>query len=162
MAADRDALGRILGDARAGEPVLLARRALLRTLEWEAFCGPVFAGSAEVVRYLHASIAHSAVEQVRGLFLDAANRLLREELLFAGTIDQAPMYRREVVRRALDLNAAGLILVHNHPSGDPEPSETDILVTKDIARTLSDVGVRLHDHLVIARTGWRSIRIDHV
>lgn len=137
------------------------RRTVLRSLEREAFRGPVFASSKEVIDYLHVALAHLPFEEVRGLFLDAGNRLLKEEVLCMGTVDEAPMYRREVVRRALDLNAAGLILVHNHPSGDPEPSETDLRVTRDVALTLAQVGVRLHDHLVVSRAGWRSIRADH-
>ena len=116
-------------------------------------------GSAdEVVAYCHVAMAHAPVEQLRLLFLDAKLRLIADEVQQSGTVNHTPAYPREILKRALDLNATGVILVHNHPSGDPTPSRADIEMTDAIRKALEAAGLLLHDHFVIARTGHVSIR----
>jgi DNA repair protein RadC len=112
---------------------------------------PVFPGSAEVRGFLRARLAPVPRELFAALFLDTRHRLIRFEVLFAGTVDRAAVHPREVLRRALELNAAALILAHNHPSGIPEPSASDLLLTESLRQLLEAVDVRLLDHLVIGR-----------
>ena len=103
-------------------------------------------------------MAHSNIEEFHILFLDRKNALIKHERQQRGTIDHTPVYPREVVKRALELGAAALILVHNHPSGDPTPSKTDIAVTQDIKKATAALGVALHDHVIIGRNGHISLR----
>lgn len=103
------------------------------------------------------ALAHEPREQFRALFLDVKNQLIADEVMNEGTIDHAPVYPREIARRALELSAASVILVHNHPSGDPKPSAQDVAITREITAT-SAVGVKVHDHLVIGRNGAASFR----
>ncbi|MBV9583950.1 MAG: DNA repair protein RadC, partial [Alphaproteobacteria bacterium] len=98
------------------------------------------------------------VEEFHLLFLDRKNVLIRHERQQRGTIDHTPVYPREVVKRALELDASALILVHNHPSGDPTPSKADIAVTRDIINAAKPLGVTVHDHLIIGRSGHTSLR----
>ncbi|MCG6884923.1 MAG: DNA repair protein RadC [Silicimonas sp.] len=119
---------------------------------------PAISGWAALVNYCRAAMSHRETEQFRILFLDRKNVLIADEPQARGTVDHVPVYPREVVKRALELNASALILVHNHPSGDPTPSEADIAVTRqvdDAARTLS---ITLHDHLIIGASDEFSFR----
>lgn len=102
--------------------------------------------------YCHTVMAHRDTEQFRVLYLDTKNTLIADEAQAAGTIDHVPVYPREVVKRALDLNAAAIILVHNHPSGDPTPSEADIAMTNQIAEAANALRITLHDHLIIGKS----------
>ncbi len=111
-----------------------------------------------LVRYLEASLAHEPREQFRILFLDRKNRLIADELQGRGTVDHTPLYPREVVRRALELGASAVILVHNHPSGDPTPSEADIAMTRQVVAALQAVGITVHDHVVVGKHGHTSFR----
>ena len=129
-----------------------------RMLAREAAREPVLSSFDAVLDHLRASMAHEAGEQFRILFLDRKNRLVGDEVQQKGTVDHAPVYPREVARRALELNATAVILVHNHPSGDPTPSRADIAMTKDVAAAAGAVGVVVHDHIVIARDGHVSFR----
>ena len=104
------------------------------------------------------TLGHEAVEQFRVLFLDRKNRLIADETQQSGTVDHAPVYPREVVKRALELGATALILVHNHPSGDPTPSQADIAMTREIKQAAEKLGIVVHDHLVIAAGGHASFR----
>ena len=113
---------------------------------------------AAVVDYCRAAMAYEPVEQFRILFLDRKNRLIADEVQGTGTVDHTPVYPREVVKRALELSATALILVHNHPSGDPTPSRADIQMTKTIAEVAEPLGVKLHDHLIIGKSGHASFR----
>ena len=119
---------------------------------------PRLGAAKDVLSYCHVAMAHEPVEQLRLLFLDAKLRLIADEVQQSGTVDHTPAYPREIVKRALELDASGLILVHNHPSGDPEPSRADIDMTEEIQRALEAVGLKLHDHFVVARKGHVSIR----
>ena len=108
--------------------------------------------------YCTAAMARSQTEEFRVLFLDRKNMLVADEVLNRGTVDHAPVYPREIVKRALELNASALILVHNHPSGDPAPSKADIAMTREVATAAKALGITIHDHLVIGRSGHASFK----
>lgn len=111
-----------------------------------------------VLNYCHTAMAHRETEEVRVLYLDRKNVLIADEAQGQGTVDHVPIYPREVVKRALDLNASALILVHNHPSGDPTPSNEDISMTQQIQAAAGALGITLHDHLIIGRSKELSFR----
>ena len=111
-----------------------------------------------VLDYCRARMAHAERESFRVLFLDKRNRLIRDEEQAEGTVDHVPVYPREVVRRALELSATALILVHNHPSGDPTPSQADVKMTRDVAAAASTVGIAVHDHLIVGKDGHSSLK----
>lgn len=118
----------------------------------------VLSSWSQVLDYCRTTMAFGAIEQFRILFLDKKNQLLRDEVQQSGTIDHTPVYPREVVKRALELEASALILVHNHPSGDPTPSRADITMTNAIVRAAEPLGVVVHDHVIVAREGHASLR----
>ncbi|WP_454629569.1 JAB domain-containing protein [Bradyrhizobium cenepequi] len=111
-----------------------------------------------VLDYLKSQMAFRQTEQFRVLFLDKKNCLIADEAMGEGTIDHTPVYPREVARRALELNASSLILVHNHPSGDPAPSSADVKMTKQLEAGLKLLGIAVHDHIVIGKAGHASMR----
>ncbi|WP_258043153.1 RadC family protein [Sphingomonas sp. NBWT7] len=119
---------------------------------------PLLGDWVALLDYLRADLAHRRIEQVRLLHLDAGNRLIRDELLSEGTVDGAPVPVREVVASCLELGSAALILVHNHPSGDPQPSKADIAITHALAAVCRQIGIVVHDHLIIAAAGHVSLR----
>ena len=121
---------------------------------------PVLSSWAALIDYCHTALAHHEVEQFRVLFLDRKNTLIADEEQARGTVDHVPVYPREVVKRALELNASALILVHNHPSGDPTPSEADITMTARIQAAAEVMGITLHDHLIIGRERELSFRSE--
>jgi DNA repair protein RadC len=112
----------------------------------------------EVIDYCRAAMAFAEREEFRVLFLDKKNGLIADETQGVGTVDQTPVYPREIVRRALELSATAVILVHNHPSGDPTPSTQDVKMTKEIIAVAAPLGVTVHDHIVIGRHGHASLR----
>ncbi|MEM7464941.1 MAG: DNA repair protein RadC [Pseudomonadota bacterium] len=112
----------------------------------------------QVLEYCRAAMAFEEREQFRILFLDKKNRLIRDEVQQIGTVDHTPVYPREVVKRALELSATAVILVHNHPSGDPYPSRADIEMTKTIIDISAPLGITVHDHIIIAREGHASLK----
>ena len=113
---------------------------------------------SEVVDYCRTAMAFAEREEFRILFLDKRNGLIADEVQGAGTVDHTPVYPREVVRRALELAATALVLVHNHPSGDPTPSTADIKMTLDIIAIATPLGLAIHDHLIVGRHGHASLR----
>lgn len=113
---------------------------------------------SQVVNYLKTAMAHSDIEEFRILFLDKKNGLIADEVQQTGTVDHTPVYPREVIRRALELSATALILVHNHPSGDPTPSRADIQMTRQIIDIAKPLGVEIHDHIIVGRFGEISFR----
>ena len=125
--------------------------AALRATRQQVMKRPVLAGWEALLGYCQAAMANEPTEQLRLLFLDTRNTLIADEVQQRGTINHTPAYPREIVKRALELGAHGVILVHNHPSGDPNPSRDDIALTKEIARAASALGLVLHDHLIVAR-----------
>ncbi len=134
---------------------IVARSARARTHErsvitsWDA-----------VVSYCRLEMANRDTENFRVLFLDRKNRLIRDELLGSGTVDHVPVYTREVVKRALELAATAIILVHNHPSGDPTPSQADIDMTRVVDRACQSVSITVHDHIIIGLEGETSLRSE--
>lgn len=119
---------------------------------------PVLSSWSALVAYCRTALQHERAEQFRVLFLDRKNRLIADEILGRGTVDHAPVYPREVMRRALALDAGALILVHNHPSGDPTPSGADIEMTRAIAAAGKPFSILVHDHLVVGRESTASFR----
>lgn len=119
---------------------------------------PVITSWDAVLDYCHTTMAHQETEQFRVLYLDKKNVLIADELQAQGTVDHVPVYPREIVKRALELNASALILVHNHPSGDPTPSQADIDVTKQIHSAAQALGIVLHDHLIVGKSCEVSFR----
>ena len=119
---------------------------------------PVVSSWQELIDYCHTAMAHCETEQFRILYLDRKNVLIADEEQARGTVDHVPVYPREVVKRALELNASALILVHNHPSGDPTPSEADVTMTVRIRDAAEVLGLVLHDHLVIGKSQELSFR----
>lgn len=152
----------LLGVEGAG-PAMVAELNLLREMavrlaRIEASRQPVITTWTALLAYVRTALAHRPREQFRALYLDNRNRLMRDELVADGSVDHAPVYPREVVRRALELSASALILVHNHPSGDPTPSQADIAVTRQVVDAARLFGIQVHDHLVIGREGTASFR----
>lgn len=123
---------------------------------------PILSSWSDLLVYLRSSLAHQGVEKFRTLYLDRKNVLISDELLGTGTIDHVAVYPREVIRRALELNASALILVHNHPSGDPTPSENDIQTTYAIRDAAKVFGIALHDHLIIGKFSELSFRSEGI
>ncbi|WP_082511215.1 MULTISPECIES: RadC family protein [unclassified Rhizobium] len=118
----------------------------------------VLSSWSSVIDYCHAAMAYETTEQFRILFLDKRNVLIADEIQGRGTIDHTPVYPREVVKRALELSATAIILVHNHPSGDPTPSRADIDMTRTIVDTAKPLGITVHDHIIIGKDGHASFR----
>ncbi len=141
--------------AAALKVVALAARRLAREQVREK---PVLGSWQALLDYLQIDMAHLTVERVRVLYLNTRNVLIRDEHIGDGSIDEAAIHPREVIRRALDLGATALILVHNHPSGSPEPSRADIQITNRIAEAGRLLGIAVHDHLIIGREGHVSLR----
>ncbi len=130
--------------ARAARETIKARPVISN---WEALLG-----------YVRSQLQHEKREQFRVLFLDRKNQMIADELMSQGTVDHAPVYPREIARRALELSASALILVHNHPSGDPTPSRADIDMTREIMDALEPLEITVHDHLIAARSGVTSFK----
>jgi DNA repair protein RadC len=118
----------------------------------------VLSSWSAVLSYLRLSLAERTEEEVRVLFLGKSHRLIADECLGTGTVDQAPVYPREIARRALELSASAVILTHNHPGGDPSPSAADVAMTRAIVAALTPLGVTLHDHIVVGRDGTASFK----
>lgn len=129
-----------------------------RMLRQQVRDNPVLSSWDQLMAYLRLAMQDQAIEQVRLLCLDKKNHLIADEVMQQGTVDQTPIYPREVVKRVLELGATAVILVHNHPSGDPSPSDADIAMTRQIASALSSIDVVIHDHVIIGRAGQTSFR----
>jgi DNA repair protein RadC len=119
---------------------------------------PVLSSWTSVIDYCRTAMAFADKEQFRLLFLDRRNALIADEVQQSGTIDHTPVYPREVVKRALELSASALILVHNHPSGDPTPSPADIKMTREIVEVAKPLGIVVHDHIIVGREGHASLK----
>jgi DNA repair protein RadC len=119
---------------------------------------PVISSWSALLAYTKAALAHAPREQFRVLFLDKKNQLIADEVMNEGTVDHAPVYPREVARRALELSASAVILVHNHPSGDPTPSAADIDMTRQVVEAGRALRIAVHDHLVVGRDGVASFK----
>jgi DNA repair protein RadC len=119
---------------------------------------PVLSSWSAVLDYCRTAMAFAEKEQFRLLFLDKRNALIADEVQQSGTVDHTPVYPREVVKRALELSASAVILVHNHPSGDPTPSSADIKMTRDIIDVAKPLGITVHDHIIVGREGHASLK----
>jgi DNA repair protein RadC len=136
----------------------IAEAAALRLLEVRVEAAPILSSWDALGDYLHATMAHRRTEEVRVLFLNAKNMLLANEALWQGSVDEASVHVREVIARAIALGATALIIVHNHPSGEPTPSQQDIRLTRDLVDAGRHMKVTVHDHVIVGAQGRTSMR----
>src|SRR3954454_24102803 len=146
-----------LGDAAVTEFKIVAAAAQ-RLAKGQVRKRPVLSSWSSVLDYCRTAQAFSEKEQFRILFLDKRNQLIADEVQQQGTVDHTPVYPREVVKRALELSATAIILVHNHPSGDPTPSSADIEMTRQVATIAKPLGVQLFDHIIVGKDGHASLK----
>lgn len=159
LAATPDELRRVKGVGDGAIAALkVAHAAAIRLVRNKAKEAPVLGNWQALADYLHADMAHDAVERFRVLHLNTRNMLIRDEVMTRGTIDEAAVHVREVIKRALDIGSAAVILVHNHPSGDPSPSRADIQITRAVIEAGKPLNIAVHDHLIIGRQGQTSFR----
>jgi DNA repair protein RadC len=159
MAADPEEIKKIPGAKEATVVALkFVQAAALRMMQSNLLNRPAITSWQQLLDYCHASMSREKREQFRVLFLDRKNVLIADEVQATGTVDHTPVYPREVVKRALDLGATAIIMVHNHPSGDPAPSAGDIDMTQEIKEAAGALGISLHDHVIIGRDGHASFK----
>jgi len=159
LSAEPDEIARKTGLSEGAVAALkIAEAAALRMLRSQIENRPILGSWQALLDYLKVDMAFQSIERVRVLYLDSKNQLKRDELLSEGSIDEAAVYVREIVRGALDHKATALILVHNHPSGDPQPSQQDIRLTRDIIEATRHIKVTVHDHIIIGSKGHSSMR----
>jgi DNA repair protein RadC len=159
LAAEPAALREVAGVGDATVVHLKAvQAAALRMMQQDLVDRPVLGSWKRLLDYCRANLAEEKVERFHLLFLDNKNALIADEEQQRGTVNHAPVYPREVVKRALQLNASAIILVHNHPSGDPTPSEDDVAMTREVAAAAEKLGIAVHDHIVVGRKGHASLR----
>jgi len=159
LAASPAELARVEGLSEgAAAAMKFVEAAALRSLRAAALDRPVLSGWQALTDYLHAAMAHRMTEEFRVIFLNNRNMLIRDEAMGSGTVNAAPVYPREIVKRALELGASAVVLVHNHPSGDPSPSRDDIAMTKAVVEAGRHLGLSVHDHVVVGRGGHASFR----
>jgi len=159
IAASAEELGRLRGmGSHAVTAIKLVQASATRSARGEVIDRPVLNDWDRLMDYLTASLAREKTEVFRVLYLDTKNRLMADEEQRRGTVNHTPVYPREVVKRALELHATALILVHNHPSGDPTPSKDDIQMTKEVQMAAGVLGITVHDHLIVGNGRWVSFR----
>ena len=159
IAAPLSRLGEVKGLGEAAIAELKIVQAAANRLAKGAFKGrKVLSSWSAVLDYCRAAMAFADKEQFRILFLDNRNRLIADEVQQTGTVDHTPVYPREVVKRALELSATAIVLVHNHPSGDPTPSRADIQMTQSIQEIAKPLGISLHDHIIVGKEGHASLK----
>lgn len=159
FAADPGALLRVDGVGETAAAALkIVQATAVRLLRNDIIEKPMLASWQSLIDYLRADMGHITIERVRVLHLNAKNMLIRDEVISEGSIDQATVHVREVIRRAIDLGSSAIILVHNHPSGDPAPSRADITLTRDIIDAGKRLNVAVHDHIIISGAGHSSMR----
>jgi len=159
LSADWSQLTQVRGMGETSTAALkIAQAAALRLLKAEVRARPILGSWQALLDYLRADMAFLSVERVRVLHLNSRNMLIRDDMMSEGTVDQAAIHVREVIRRAMDLGSTALILVHNHPSGAPQPSQQDIAITRQIADAGKRMGITVHDHIIIGSEGHVSLR----
>jgi DNA repair protein RadC len=159
MAAAPDQLQEVAGVGPAAAVIIkVVQACALRMAQQEVTKREVIGSWKKLLDYLRMAMAEEKTEQFRLLFLDNKNALIADEEQQRGTVNHTPVYPREVVKRALELGASAIILVHNHPSGDPTPSQDDIAMTKEVAAAADKLGISVHDHIIIGRKGHASLR----
>jgi DNA repair protein RadC len=146
-----------VGEAVATE-IKIVHAAALRLMRGAVLNRPLLSSWSAVLDYVRAAMAFSDIEQFRILFLDKKNQLIADEVQQQGTVDHTPVYTREVIKRALELGASAIVLVHNHPSGDPSPSAADIEMTRTLVDATQRLGLTIHDHVIVGRKGHVSFR----
>jgi DNA repair protein RadC len=146
-----------LGEAAARD-LKIVQAAALRIMRGDVLKRPVLGSWSALIAYCRASMAFEAKELFRILFLDKKNAVIADEVQQSGTVDHTPVYPREIVKRALELSSTAIILVHNHPSGDPTPSRADIQMTKQIIEVAAPLGIVVHDHVIVGRDGHASLK----
>lgn len=129
-----------------------------RALKAELINKPILNNWTRLMEYCQSTMAHETKEHFRILFMNKKNELIADEIQQSGTVDHTPAYPREIMKRALELSATALILVHNHPSGDPKPSQADIDMTAAIIRAAEPFTIVIHDHIIVSRTGYTSFK----
>ncbi len=159
LCADGEAIMRV-GEVSEGAAaaIKIAQATALRLLESEIKDQPVLGSWQALLDYLRADMGAHPVERVRILYLNARNMLIRNEPMSEGSVDEAAVYVREVIRRALEYHATAMILVHNHPSGDPQPSQQDIRLTREIVDAARPLGISVHDHVIVGARTCASMR----
>jgi DNA repair protein RadC len=163
LGAPESELRSIDGMGEAGTAaVKLVQASALRMMRQDVAEQPVLSTWDRLMDYLTAAMGHERTEQFRVLFFDGRNKLIADEIQGLGTINHAPAYPREVVRRCLELHASAVVLAHNHPSGDPAPSREDVAMTAEIAKAAALMGIAVHDHIVIGRGKWLSFRGENL
>lgn len=159
MHASIPALSAIDGiSAGTATAIKVVQAAGLRMLKQDLASRPILNSWQRLLDYLQASMAHEAKEHFRLLFLNKKNELMADEIQQSGTVDHTPAYPREIMKRALELGATAIILVHNHPSGDSTPSKADIDMTKQICAAAAPFNIFIHDHLIVSRSGVTSFK----
>jgi DNA repair protein RadC len=158
LSASPDALGRAGLTDGVVAALKIAEASALRLLETRIEGRPVLSSWDALGEYLHAAMAHSPIEQVRVLFLNAKNMLIANEAMWQGSVDEAAVHVREVISRAIALGATAIIIVHNHPSGDPKPSTQDIRLTRDLVEAGRHLKITVHDHVIVGAQGRTSMR----
>jgi DNA repair protein RadC len=159
LTADPKELARVpgMGDTSAAA-IKIVHAAAIRMAQVELKDRPVLANWQALIDYLRADMAHHKIERIRILHLNTRNELIRDEVVSQGSIDEAALHVREVIKRAIDLGSAAIILVHNHPTGDPSPSRADIELTRNVIDAGKRLGIAVHDHIVIGTQGHASLR----
>jgi DNA repair protein RadC len=159
IAAPRERLLEVDGVSEgAATQLKIVEAAALRLAKTSLLGRPALSSWASLIDYCAAAMARSPREEFRVLFLDRRNVLIADEVQSTGTVDHTPVYPREIVKRALELAATAVILVHNHPSGDPAPSRADIAMTRDVADAARALGIVVHDHVIVGRNGHSSFK----
>lgn len=159
LTADWSALSRVdgLGDTSIAA-IKIVQAATLRMLKQEVLDRPILSSWQALLDYLQADMAYLDVERVRVLHMNGRNILIRDDHMGDGSIDSAAIYVREVIKRAMELSSAGLIIVHNHPSGAPDPSKQDISITRELINAARPLGISIIDHIIIGRGSHKSLR----
>ena len=161
MNAPLEELCRVKGVSENTALLLRAMNALnMRASKQNLMNRPVMSNWATLMDYCYTTMAHETKELFRILFLNKKNHLIADEIQQTGTVDHTPVYPREVVKRALDLGATAIILVHNHPSGDLRASEDDITMTRAVVHAAKPLGITIHDHIIVGRSGYMSFKSE--
>ncbi len=165
LIAEFGSIGAILNaDSRSNEQdraraiLSLLREAMLVSSRERMLDRKCLSKASDVIEYLVIAMARLPIEEVRVLFLDCKNRLISDEVVSRGTISSAPIYPREILKRSLVLDATALIIAHNHPSGDPKPSQVDIEATRRLVKAAKELDLTIHDHIIVGSEGWISLR----
>jgi len=159
ISAEPEAIMRVEGVGPAAAAALKIVQAMVNRMAAKKMGdGPVLGSWTALIDYLRTDMAHQPIERVRVLFLNSKNVLIANEKMWEGSVDESAVYIREIMRRALDLHATAIIVVHNHPSGDPSPSQQDIRITRDLIEAAKHLKIQVHDHVIIGAEGQRSLK----